>query len=48
MSQSEATQREHDLLRKELETVTQIKNNIILELERSLERAHIHNVRKVP
>jgi hypothetical protein len=40
----ESSVRECDLLKRELETVTQIKNNIILELERSLGKTELLNV----
>lgn len=40
----ESAVKECELLKKELEVATQIKNNTILELERSLAKAELHHV----
>lgn len=40
----ESAVRECELLKKELEVITQIKNNTILELERSLAKSELHSV----
>lgn len=40
----ESAVKECELLKKELEVITQIKNNTILELERSLAKSELHHV----